>query len=321
MNNKRQRNMLFTILLLVMAWLIPQWGWAQETSRLSVGNGSTDKPYEISTAAELAWFRDYVNGVIVDEGEAPGTVHLSASAMLTEDIDLKNYCYAAGDGKELLSWIPIGNAQNRWKGKMYGQKHTISNLYIKSAQDYVGLFGYIENAIIQDIIFNNAQVENVSETGKETQYTGTLAGYVRYAYNNIYVIKGIRTTTDCKVTGQTSTGGIIGYTKINLERCENHSSVKGTGGVGGIAGKCEGFLAEAINVKYCANYGTVENDKNRIGGIIGLGENIIIMKKKYMQPSMAVAELENSTLLLAGSNPPKNYDSIRFTEGECDDPA
>ena len=132
---------------------------------------------------------------------------------------------------------------------MYGQKHTISNLYIKSAQNYVGLFGYIEN-IIQDIIFNNAQVENVSDTGQETQYTGILAGYARYAYNNIYVIKGIRTTTDCKATGQTNTGGIVGYTKINLERCENHSSVKGTDGVSGIAGKCAGFPAEAINVNY-----------------------------------------------------------------------
>ena len=36
--------------------------WAQETSQPSVGNGSTRNPYEISTAGELAWFRDYVNG-------------------------------------------------------------------------------------------------------------------------------------------------------------------------------------------------------------------------------------------------------------------
>ena len=45
MNNKKQRNRLFTMLLLVMAILMPYGGaWAQETSRPLVGNGSTGNP-------------------------------------------------------------------------------------------------------------------------------------------------------------------------------------------------------------------------------------------------------------------------------------
>ena len=96
--------------------------------------------YLIAKPCHLAWFRDYVNGTIVDEGEAAGTIHSSASAMLTADINLKNYCHAAEDGKELLSWIPIGNGDNHWTGKMDGQAHTISNLYIKTVQNYVGAF-------------------------------------------------------------------------------------------------------------------------------------------------------------------------------------
>ena len=62
MNKKRQRNMLFTMLLLVMALLIPQWGWAQTASQPSEGDGSTGNPYIITKAAELAWFRNEVNG-------------------------------------------------------------------------------------------------------------------------------------------------------------------------------------------------------------------------------------------------------------------
>ena len=112
--------------------------------------------YLISKPCHLAWFRDYVNGTIVDEGEVSGTTHPYASAMLTADIDLKNYCHAAEDGKELLSWLPIGNDNNRWKGNMDGQGHTISNLYIKTAQNHVGLFGYTDGATIQDLIFGNA---------------------------------------------------------------------------------------------------------------------------------------------------------------------
>lgn len=273
MNNKKQRNRLFTMLLLVMAILMPYGGaWAQTTKRPAKGNGTVNNPFRISTAAELAWFRDYVNGTIVDDGKAAGTTHPSASAMLTADIDLKNYCHAAEDGKELLSWIPIGNYSNRWEGNMDGQGHTISNLYIKTAQKNVGFFGYTtDGATIQDLIFDNAKVENVSTTNKKTDCTGILAGYA-YGDSPSH-IKGIKTTNNCTVIGQDNTGGIVGSAEINLENCENHSSVKGTDNVGGIAGECNGR-----NIKRCTNYGTVENNANSyyVSGIIGLayGTNI-----------------------------------------------
>ncbi len=239
--------------------------WAQTTKRPASGNGTVNKPFLISTAAELAWFRDYVNGTIVDDGKAAGTTHPSASAMLTADIDLKNYCHAAEDGKELLSWIPIGNYSNRWEGNMDGQGHTISNLYIKTAQNFVGFFGCIEDATIQDLIFDNAKVENVSTTNRKTNYTGILAGSA-YGDSPSH-IKGIKTTNNCTVIGQDNTGGIVGSAEINLENCENHSSVKGKSYVGGIAGDCNGR-----NIKRCTNYGTVENNANSyyVSGIIGL---------------------------------------------------
>ena len=221
--------------------------------------------YLIAKPCHLAWFRDYVNGTIVDDGEAAGTTHPSASAMLTADIDLKNYCHAAEDGKELLSWLPIGNNNNRWKGNMDGQGHTISNLYIKTAQNDVGFFGYTnDGATIQDLIFDNAKVENVSTTGTKTDYTGILAGYAYASTTSPAHIKGIKTTENCTVIGQEGTGGIVGGAKINLENCENLSSVKGTGSVGGIAGS-----SSDKNIKRCTNYGTVENDGVYIGGIIG----------------------------------------------------
>jgi len=106
MNNKKQRNRLFTMLLLVMAILMPYEGaWAQTPKRPASGDGKVDTPFLISTAAELAWFRDYVNGTIVNKGEEDGTTHPSASAKLTTDIDLSEFCHAADDdnGKEYFS--------------------------------------------------------------------------------------------------------------------------------------------------------------------------------------------------------------------------
>ena len=220
--------------------------------------------YLIAKPCHLAWFRDYVNGTIVDEGGVAGTTHPSASAMLTADIDLKNYCHAAEDGKELLSWIPIGYVNNSWSGNMDGQGHTISHLYIKTAQNFVGLFGYTYGATIQDLIFDYAKVENVSTTNTKTAYTGILAGYAYASTNSPAHIKGIKTTNNCTGIGQQITGGIVGYAKINLENCDNHSSVKGTDNVGGIAGS-----SIERNIRRSTNYGTVENNNTSIGGIIG----------------------------------------------------
>lgn len=226
--------------------------------------------YLIAKPCHLAWFRDYVNGTIVDEGGVAGTTHPYASAMLTADIDLKNYCHAAEGGKELLSWIPIGSEKNRWKGNMDGQGHTISHFYIKTAQNYVGLFGYTDGATIQDLIFDYAKVENVSTTNTKTDYTGILAG-LAYGDSPSH-IKGIKTTNNCTVMGQEDTGGIVGSANINLENCENHSSLKGTSNVGGIAG-----FSPIRNIKRCTNYGTVENgDDQCIGGIIGYAYGISI---------------------------------------------
>ena len=218
--------------------------------------------YLIAKPYHLAWFRDYVNGTIVDDGEAAGTTHPSASAKLTADIDLKNYCHAAEDGKELLSWLPIGNDDNHWKGNMDGQGHTISNLYIKTAQNYVGLFGYTDGATIQDLIFDNAKVENVSTTNRKTNYTGILAGYA-YGDSPSH-IKGIKTTNNCTVIGQDNTGGIVGSAEINLENCENHSSVKGKSHVGGIVGD-----VQFASIEDCANYGKITSTGWNAGGIAG----------------------------------------------------
>ena len=218
--------------------------------------------YLIAKPYHLAWFRDYVNGTIVDEGEAARTTHSSASAILTADIDLTNYCHAAEDGKELLSWIPIGNNDNRWKGNMDGQGHTISHFYIKTAQNCVGLFGYTDGATIQDLIFDYAKVENVNTTGTNTLYTGILAGRA-YGDSPLH-IRGIKTTDNCTVIGQDKTGGIVGDTSINLENCENHSSVKGTKSVGGIVGD-----VQFASIEDCANYGKITSTGWNAGGIAG----------------------------------------------------
>ena len=57
-----QFRWLAATLLFVAAMAMPKMAWAQvTTSQPTNGNGTAANPYQITTAAELAWFRDFVN--------------------------------------------------------------------------------------------------------------------------------------------------------------------------------------------------------------------------------------------------------------------
>ena len=235
------------------------WGgaWAQpEPSKPSIGNG-VDNPFQISTAAELAWFRDYVNGKIVNEGEADGTTHPSASAELTADIDLVEFCHAA-DGTKYTddpSWTPIGNSDNRYQGTFDGNGKTIKNLYINATSGYAAFFGSATDGCIKNITFDNAKVKSTGYSN-----TGILAGEANSC------IEYIKTLATCSVEGKAWVGGIAGLSWGNIINCENHAKVNGTNFVGGIVGTYEN---SDKSITSCANYGDVKGTGNRVGGMVG----------------------------------------------------
>ena len=240
---------LVTMLLLVMAILMPYEGaWAQTTKQPAKGDGSVDKPYEISSAAELAWFRDYVNNESQNKSQY-------ASAMLTDDIDLSEFCHAAdaATNTEELSWDPIGN------GKMYcgtfdGNGKTIRNLYINSTIMYRGFFGYATYGCIKNITFDNAKVKNTNKFG-----TGILTGGFEKC-----TIENIKILANCSVEGTENTGGIAGAGVGDISNCENRAMVNGTNKVGGIVGNYSNNT-----ISSCANYGAVTGTEYAVGGIVG----------------------------------------------------
>ena len=236
---------LVTMLLLVMAILMPYEGaWAQTTKQPARGDGSVDKPYEISSAAELAWFRDYVN----NESQY-------ASATLTEDIDLSEFCHAAdaATNTEELSWDPIGNGR-MYCGMFDGNGKTIRNLYINSTIMNKGFFGYANSGSIKNITFDNAKVKNTHYNG-----TGILTGvFVKCTIENI------KTLANCSVEGTENTGGIAGVGAGNISNCENRAMVNGTNNVGGIVGN-----ASDNTISSCANYGAVTGTESNVGGMVG----------------------------------------------------
>lgn len=272
MNNKKQRNRLFTMLLLVMAILMPYGGaWAATsvTTSKPQGEGSSSNPFQISNAQELAWFRDWVNGTYTPKDGESASEHEKACAKLTANIDMSTVC-----GKNIGSWSPIrGGERWRWCGTFDGNNKTISNLYINSTEDDQGLFGYIHNNTYRNvyICIKNIKFENVNITS-----TGNnIAALVAYAQtvneiSNIHVLSGT-------IKGSRSVGGIAGNSnRSNFTNITNHATViaSGSDNTGGIAGSI--YLSTLTS---CANYGSVTNgkeDARNVGGITGSSQESTI---------------------------------------------
>ena len=244
-------NWLVTMLLLVMAILMPYGGaWAQTPKRPASGDGKVDNPYKISSAAELAWFRDQVN-----------SGNNSISAELTENIDLVEFCHAKDGTKytEELSWTPIGNDDNMYRGTFDGNGKTISNLYINATSFGTGFFGIAIYGSLKNITFDNAKVKNTDKS-----YTGILAGDASSC-----MIENIKTSENCSVEGNRYVGGIVGSASgdiRNCSNCENRARVNGVAIIGGILGYSEG---SDYSITSCANYGVVTGLENSIGGMVG----------------------------------------------------
>ena len=265
---------LVTMLLLVMAILMPYEGaWAQ--TKPTRGNGSVDNPYEISTAAELAWFRDYVN----NESQY-------VSATLTEDIDLSEFCHAAdaATNTEELSWDPIGNGR-MYCGTFDGNGKTIRNLYINTTYIFRGFFGYANGGSIKNITFDNAKVKNTNKFG-----TGILTGGFEKC-----TIENIKILANCSVEGTENTGGIAGAGAGYISNCENRAKVNGTNNVGGIVGYGEGSLQNS------ANYGDISGVA-QVGNLIGFAAAVNL--NNVLGVGNVTATDQKGGLLVGESNNP-----------------
>lgn len=221
---------------------VDTWDGKTIAGGFAAGDGTQDKPFQIKTAAQLAYFAKTVN-----EGEA----YLHKYIVLTADIDLAN--------KE---WTPIGNYSNPFKGNFNGDNHTVTGMQISGELDRVGLFGecikFNVDSAIKNITVKDSVICGIN-------FVGAIVGHAEGI--NIENCRSIGNT----INGKTDVGGICGkiggYSVGKVSQCYNSSTVTGRGRVGGIAGM--GGIAEN-----CLNTGEItiidKAYQSACGGIFGI---------------------------------------------------
>ena len=228
---------------------VPQGDKWDGTSRTrpAEGNGTAEDPYRITTAAELAWFADQVNG-----GQR------TLCARLASDIDLNGYV-----------WTPIGSTGGKsYQGTFDGGNSIVHGLRVESAA-YAGLFGVIGmSGTVQrlctagTIAITAAQGNKISSVG-----AGGIAGYsmgiIFQCFSTVYV-------TNDRTSYSAVAGGIVGKASAQavVDSCGSYGAVGGRRNInyiGGIAGVAQ----KGAVIRYCTNYGAVTGSRG-VGGIVGL---------------------------------------------------
>lgn len=211
-------------------------------SGFAVGTGTENDPYQINTAAELAYFAKSVNDGKWYDGEY---------IILKNNINLNNQ-----------EWTPIGNHSNSFRGNFDGRNHTVTGMQISGELDRVGLFGectkHNVNSAIKNITVKDSVICGIN-------FVGAIVGYAEEI--NIENCRSIGNT----INGKTDVGGICGkiggYSVGKVSQCYNSSKVTGRGRVGGIAGM--GGIAEN-----CLNTGEImiinKAYQSACGGIFGI---------------------------------------------------
>lgn len=175
------------------------------------GSGTEDDPYLIFYAEQLSQVRNFLG---------KDSVYFK----LMSDIDLTNWIE---ENNPEQGWQPIGGGSSHFKGIFIGNHHSISGLKInRSSENIVGLFGYLENATITDLILSDAIIE-----GKES--VGVVAG--RVVNSNF---KNITITSSCLKSSADYAGGMIGSAEnCTFEDIQYEGNIESSSNnIGGIVG-------------------------------------------------------------------------------------
>ena len=267
------------------------WDGSTVADGYASGDGTEADPYIIETAAQLKYFADQVNA------GAYGT-ESAIYVELGNDIDL------GGN-----AWTPIGTVDLPLYVDLDGKGHTVSNFEVTDGENYFGFigaaYGTIKNLTI-DKATVSIDAKSVGGAAVFVAYAVTaqtlnIENCVVGEDSSIYVAPTTAATTRL--------GGFVGNTAgesiVNIDKCINYADItmekapKVESTIGGIVGivrngsvkNSVNFGAITINTatvnayvggvigtvnsgtgfeaENCINYGDVEGEIFRVGGIVG----------------------------------------------------
>ncbi|MFW6347950.1 MAG: ZmpA/ZmpB/ZmpC family metallo-endopeptidase-related protein, partial [Cyclonatronaceae bacterium] len=197
---------------------------------------------------------------------------LDGNYMIMNDIDLEG-----------LNWDPVGSANNPFTGELKSINGSrILNLTIdRPDTDNVGLFSYIEGAIIEEISFENVDIRGRNEVAALTAQIKTTSSDVTTTIENVHILSGT-------VIGDRKAAGLVGRVDQNssvnnplsakINNSSNAADITSTANeAGGIIAGIE-MRTDRVIIEETSNTGDVSVTGWTIGGLVGFGANAHIIR-------------------------------------------
>lgn len=219
----------------------------QTVSALGGGDGSASNPWQIADCTQL-------RSLNTDAAALPDHHYV-----LTADIDCTSVTF---------NEINFGNGSSL-SGTFDGANHTISNISILTDSDTNGLFEYIEEGTVRDLVIDTATVWGNGSVG-------ILAGTTdRANIENVHVVGGtvtgasqgrhfgglignslsshyynVSTNVTVSAPNNSNVGGLVGYSvDDSIEEAAAYGNVTGLADVGGLVGFLEGSDLSWVHAK------------------------------------------------------------------------
>lgn len=253
-----------------------------------IGYWGKSRPYEVRNVSQLQNLNKYtINYIDVSQ---------------THHIDGKNE-----------SFHPIGNKTNPFRGAYDGRYYQIKNLSIISDDvENVGLFGYTEGTVLQNIVMYSpqaqAQVRN-SSVNEGDSNVGALVGVAKAMSYSISGKNRQGEVKNCAVAGyvvandsvsnSVALGGLIGSSEVLVTNCSSDAAVVNTQqssattiNMGGLIGSATGTIQNcyAGGVVYQGNKNEGSDKTIHQGGLIGsVGTSMLNINNVYSYCHLAWA--------------------------------
>ena len=208
-----------------------------DISEALVGSGTEADPYQINSAADLAYLASSVNA---------GNTYEGLYFVLNVNVNLNT-----------KSWTPIGTKANPFAGIFDGNGNKIYNLSVTIDVANAGLFGYVSGTI-KNLGIESGTVAPVATAA--SIYVGSLVGYLTGIVENCYS----RATVSPSITNIIYAGGLIGYVDAS-------ATVKNSYASGKVSATSSSAFAYAGGL-VGANKGTIEASL-AFGNVTAKGQN------------------------------------------------
>ena len=216
-----------------------------------VDEGGWDGIENIHTPQQLAWFISLVNG----ENGATASTFAGETVNITADITMDGHI-----------WVPVGTPNHPFKGTFEGNGHVITDMYGSLIQENMGMFGYTDNATIQNAVM-------------ETNFTGT--------NDNLGTAIGkMNGGVLCNVEGagnilnkldNCNMGGLVGYNNGGtIHSTFAVPDMTGGANMGGLVGKNAGNLYNSYSNVDFAKYETQTSNMFASGLVAENAENCVV---------------------------------------------